>query len=70
MATLEYEVTFVFGNINVVALSFVDEGDFVDDETLSEVVIRRAVNAVEEELGDVAGDYEEVSIKHTGTIGG
>ena len=70
MSELEYEVKFAYGSVSVIALAFVDEGDFVDDETLAEVVIRRACNEIANEFGDKAWEYEEVEMKHTGTIGG
>jgi len=70
MNTLEYEVLFVFGSVNVTALAYVDEGDFSDNETLEEVAIRRAAEVVAEEFGSGAYDWDEVNAKHTGTLRG
>lgn len=70
MNTLEYEVLFVFGSVNVTALAYVGEGDFSDDETLEQVAIRRAAETVAEEFGSVAYDWDEVTTKHTGTLRG
>lgn len=70
MSTLEYEVLFVRDIVNVVALAFVDEGDFSDDETLEQVAVRRALTTVNEVLCtdfDVE-DFDEITAKHTGTL--
>ena len=67
-AELEYEVTFVFGSVDVIALAFVDEGDFSDEETLEEVAIRRAGDTVREFAGIYTGDADEVTAKHTATL--
>lgn len=70
MSELEYEVLFVRDTVNVVALAFVGEGDFSDDETLEQVAIRRALNTVNDALCsrfDVE-DFDEITAKHTGTL--
>ena len=68
MSTLEYEVLFVFGSVNVTALAYVDEGDFSEDETLEQVAIRRAGETVALEIGLDCSNADEVTVKHTGTI--
>jgi hypothetical protein len=70
MVELEYEVLFVYGSVNVMALAYVDEGDFTDDETLEQVAIRRALDSVCAELGGGLTDFDEVTATHSGTIGG
>ena len=70
MRELEYEVLFAFGSVDVLALAYVDEGDFTDDETLEQVAIRRASQQVAEQFGAAAYNWDEVTTKHTGTIGG
>ena len=70
MSTLEYEVLFIRDSVNVMALAFVDEGDFSDDETLEQVAVRRALTTVNEVLCtsfDVE-DFDEITTKHTGTL--
>ena len=70
MDTLEYEVLFVFGSVNVTALAYVNEDDCSDNESLEDVAVRWAAEKVAEEFGSVAYEWDEFTIKHTGTISG
>lgn len=72
MAELQYEVVFIRDTVNVVAISFVDEGDFSEDETLEQVAIRRAMDIVNEVLCSDFNveDFDEITAEHIATIGG
>lgn len=70
MAELQYEVVFIRDTVNVVAISFVDEGDFSESETLERVAIRRALDIVNEVLCsdfDV-DDFDEITAENTAVI--
>lgn len=70
MAELEYEVLFIYGSVNVMALAYVGDWEQVDDETMEQTAIRRALENVCMELGGGLSEFDEVSVKHTGAIGG
>lgn len=68
MRDFEYEVLFVFGSVNVMAMAYVGEFEF-DVSEIEENAVRRAGETVALEIGLDCDNADEVSWKHTGTLG-